>query len=497
MYRIAGLFTAFVMLAGASLSPAAAEDKTITVFAAASMKNALDEIDAAYAAKTGVKITASYAASSVLAKQIEQGAPADVFVSADTDWMDYAASKKTINEPSRVNLLGNSIVLIAPKDSKIDNVTIAQGFDLAKLAGDGKIATGDVKSVPVGKYAKAALEKLGAWQAAEPKFAMAESVRAALTLVARGEANLGIVYSTDAKVEPGVKIVGTFPADSHPAIIYPVAATTTAKPETNDYLAFLKTSAAKTILEKYGFKFLISPDDLISSIDARHLSRRMDGDPALAQGRRHRDAGRNAVRHCAGVAARPQGFLGQVGARRRRASAAGAAAGRHRLSPASHLRPPRSCRRLPRRHLGIVFAFRWTGAALACGMMSFPLLVRPMRLSIEAIDRRLEQAAETLGAAPWKVFFTVTLPLALPGVLAGMVLGFAKAIGEFGATITFVSNIPGETQTISSAIYSLIQTPDGDRAAGRLVIVSIVLAIGALIAAEWFARRATQRLHGN
>jgi molybdate transport system permease protein len=148
-------------------------------------------------------------------------------------------------------------------------------------------------------------------------------------------------------------------------------------------------------------------------------------------------------------------------------------------------------------HLGIVFAFRWTGAALACGVMSFPLLVRPIRLSIEAIDKRLEQAAGTLGAAPWRVFTSVTLPLALPGVLAGMVLGFAKAIGEFGATITFVSNIPGETQTISSAIYSLIQTPDGDAAAGRLVLISIVIAMGALIASEWFARRATQRLHGN
>jgi molybdate transport system permease protein len=148
-------------------------------------------------------------------------------------------------------------------------------------------------------------------------------------------------------------------------------------------------------------------------------------------------------------------------------------------------------------HLGIVFAFRWTGAALACGVMSFPLLVRPIRLSIEAIDRRLEQAASTLGASPWKVFFTVTLPLALPGILAGMVLGFAKAIGEFGATITFVSNIPGETQTISSAIYSLIQTPDGDTAAARLVLISIMIAMGALIASEAFARRATKRLHGN
>lgn len=148
-------------------------------------------------------------------------------------------------------------------------------------------------------------------------------------------------------------------------------------------------------------------------------------------------------------------------------------------------------------HLGLVFAFRWTGAALACGIMSFPLLVRPIRLSIEAVDRRLEQAAATLGAAPWQVFLTVTLPLALSGVLAGMVLGFAKALGEFGATITFVSNIPGETQTISSAIYALIQTPDGDAAALRLVVVSVLLAMAALVASEWFARRATLRQHGN
>ena len=258
MARSAGVFAALVVLAGLG-APAAAQDKTITVFAAASMKNALDDIDSAYTAKTGVKITVSYGPSSALAKQIEQGAPADVFISADTDWMDYAISRKTINEPTRVNLLGNSIVLIAPKDAKVDNVGIGPGFDLAKLAGDGRIATGDVKSVPVGKYARAALEKLGSWQAAEPKFAMADNVRAALTLVARNEAGLGIVYSTDARVEPAVKIVGNFPADSHPAIIYPVAATTTAKPATSDYLAFLRSTAVKNIFEKYGFKFLVSP----------------------------------------------------------------------------------------------------------------------------------------------------------------------------------------------------------------------------------------------
>jgi molybdate transport system permease protein len=147
-------------------------------------------------------------------------------------------------------------------------------------------------------------------------------------------------------------------------------------------------------------------------------------------------------------------------------------------------------------HFGIVFAFRWTGAALACGIMGFPLLVRPIRLAIEAIDRKLEDAAATLGANRFRVFATVTLPLAVPGLIAGFVLCFAKALGEFGATITFVSNIPGETQTISAAIYTLTQVPGGDAAAGRLVLVAIVISLLALVAAEWLARRAGTRFHG-
>ena len=259
MHRLVGYFLVLSILVGSNHAPAVAQAKTLTIFAAASMKNALDDISAAYTAKSGVKVVASYAASSTLAKQIEHGAPADIFVSADAEWMDYAIAGKTINQPTRVNLLGNSIVLIAPRDSKIEMITIGPGFDLARLAGAGRIATGDVKAVPSGKYARAALEKLGAWQAAEPKFAMAESVRAALALVARGEAPLGIVYATDAKVEPGVRIVGTFPADSHPAIIYPAAATVTAKPEAALFLVFLRSSAAKTIFEKHGFAFLVSP----------------------------------------------------------------------------------------------------------------------------------------------------------------------------------------------------------------------------------------------
>ena len=147
-------------------------------------------------------------------------------------------------------------------------------------------------------------------------------------------------------------------------------------------------------------------------------------------------------------------------------------------------------------HFGIVFSFRWTGAALACGVMAFPLLVRAIRLSIEAIDRKLEDAAATLGANRGWTFMTVTLPLALPGIIAGMMLAFARALGEFGATITFVSNIPGETQTISAAVYSLIQVPGGDADALKLVFISVVICFAAMLSSEWLARRATARLHG-
>jgi molybdate transport system substrate-binding protein len=252
------LAAAFAAVLGITLAghPAAAQQKSIIVFAAASMKNALDDADAAFTKQSGVKVVASYDASSALIRQIEGGAPADAFVSADLKWMDYGVQKKLIDSASRVNLLGNTLVLIAAKDSTIGNVTIAPGFDLAKLAGDGRIATGDVKAVPVGIYAKEALEKLGVWTSVEPKMAMTSNVRAALILVARGEAPLGIVYSTDAKVEPGVKIVGTFPDDTHPPIIYPVAATVNAKPDAAAYLTFLRSPAARPIFERYGFAVL-------------------------------------------------------------------------------------------------------------------------------------------------------------------------------------------------------------------------------------------------
>src|SRR5215831_19212658 len=250
MHLLAGFIACFALFATANPPSGFAQEKTVTVFAAASMKNALDDINAAFTKSNGIKVVASYAASSALMKQIEQGAPADVFASADLDWMDYGSDKKVIKDETRIDLLGNQLVLIAPKDSKLDNVIIGPDFNLAQLVGDGRIATADVRAVPVGKYAKAALEKLGSWNAVASKFAMTENVRAALTLVARGEAPLGIVYTTDAKVEPRVKVIGIFPADSHPAIVYAVAATVTAKPEADTYLSYLRSAAAKALFEQ-------------------------------------------------------------------------------------------------------------------------------------------------------------------------------------------------------------------------------------------------------
>ncbi len=244
----------------AAPQPAAAQQTTLTVFAAASMRNALEDVDKAFAKVTGVKVTASYAASSALAKQIVQGAPADIYVSANIKWVDYLQQQKLIVPATRTNLLGNALVLIVPKASRLDRVTIGKGFDIAKLAGKGRIAVADTKAVPAGLYAKAALQSLGAWKAAEPKLAQAENVRATLAYVARGETPLGIVYSTDAKIEPKVKIVGVFPEGSHPSITYPVAALKDAKSKAvTQYLHFLRTPEAKAIFERYGFSFLIKP----------------------------------------------------------------------------------------------------------------------------------------------------------------------------------------------------------------------------------------------
>jgi molybdate transport system substrate-binding protein len=235
-----------------------AQGASLMIFAAASLKNALDQIASDWSKAAGRPMPQiAYAGSSTLAKQLERGAPAELFISADLDWMDYVAKKGLIEADTRVNLLGNKLVLIAPRESKA-SIEVRQGFDLAKALGDGKLAMANVDAVPAGKYGKAALQKLGAWQGVRDKIAQADNVRAALLLVGRGEAPFGIVYSTDAAVEPDVKIVGVFPEDSHKPIIYPAAVTKEAKSaDSKRFLDYLKGAAARTDFEKQGFTVLV------------------------------------------------------------------------------------------------------------------------------------------------------------------------------------------------------------------------------------------------
>ncbi len=233
--------------------PVVAQSHDVLTFAAASLKNSMDDIGAQYQRETGKHVNVSLAASSTLAKQIENGAPADIFISADLDWMDYLAKHNLIKPGTRKNLLANKLLLIAPKGNTA-NVTIQPGFPLAKLLAGGKLAMADTAAVPAGKYGKAALEKLNVWSSIAGQVAQAENVRAALALVARGEANLGIVYQTDAVAEPNVKVVGVFPEDSHPPIIYPIALTAgSTNPDAAAFLTYIESREAKAFFEKQGF----------------------------------------------------------------------------------------------------------------------------------------------------------------------------------------------------------------------------------------------------
>jgi len=226
------------------------------VFAAASMKTALDAAAAAWKSDTGNTVSIAYASSATLAKQIEQGAPADIFISADLKWMDYLEKVKLIRAGTRRNLFGNKLVLIEPSDADV-KLEIAKGFDLAGAAGDGKIAVCAIDSCPGGIYAKEALETLGVFAGVEPKLAQADNIRNALNLVSRGEARFGIVYATDARADPKVKVVGTFPASSHSPIVYPVALiAASANPDAAFFLAYLTSEAAAKIFLEQGFEIL-------------------------------------------------------------------------------------------------------------------------------------------------------------------------------------------------------------------------------------------------
>jgi molybdate transport system substrate-binding protein len=254
--RSFGLLFGAALVLSTAVGPALAQVKDPLVFAAASLKNALDEIAAQWQRENGKKVVISYAASNTLIKQIEQGAPADMFISADLDWMDYGQQKNLIDMQTRSNLLSNRIVLVAPKNATT-TLSIAPGFDLASALKGGRLAMANVDAVPAGKYGKAALEKLGAWDGVKDKIAQADNVRAALLLVSRGEAPIGIVYQTDAASDPAVKIIGTFPEDAHPPITYPAALTkTSTNPDARAFLSYIHSPAARPAFERQGFTVL-------------------------------------------------------------------------------------------------------------------------------------------------------------------------------------------------------------------------------------------------
>jgi molybdate transport system substrate-binding protein len=231
----------------------AADRPPITVYAAISLTNVLDELGAEYRRATGVPVKFSYAASSVLARQIEAGGQADAFVSADQEWMDYLDRRALIRRDTRVDVAGNALVLIAPADSGVA-LRIAAGFPLAAALGNGRLASADPESVPAGRYAKAALTALAVWPEVQGRIAGAENVRAALAFVARGETPLGVVYATDAQAEPKVRVVDTFPTDTHPPITYPGAAIANAGPEAQAFVRFLAGPRAQAVFAKYGFR---------------------------------------------------------------------------------------------------------------------------------------------------------------------------------------------------------------------------------------------------
>ncbi len=240
------------------LAVAQAPKAPVVVFAAASLKESMDEAAGAYQKSTGQAVTVSYAASSALARQIEQGAPADVFVSADLDWMDYLQQRQLIEPKDRHNLLGNTLVLIAPKASTAKPVTLKPGVDLLPLLGaDGRLALALTASVPAGKYAKSAFTSLGVWSTLQPRVAEAENVRAALMLVARGEAPLGVVYGSDAKADANVRVLSTFPANTHPPIVYPIARLKQSRnPQAAVFVRWLQTPAGDAIFRRHGFSLL-------------------------------------------------------------------------------------------------------------------------------------------------------------------------------------------------------------------------------------------------
>jgi molybdate transport system permease protein len=467
---------------------------SLTVFAAASLTEALTEAASRFEAEHACNVRLSFASSSTLARQVEGGASPGVYLSANPSWMDYLEERTLIAPGSRADLLGNRLVCIVPAGDPLEASTPEAW--LTEL--DGRLAMGDPEHVPAGMYGAQALRTLGLWDQAAERLAPCPDTRAALRLVELGECRGGIVYETDAASSERVRIVARFDPNLHDPIRYPVAQLPDAGAWSERFLAFLRSPEAGAVFERHGFA--VPTGETV-------LAGKQDGDGFLGLSRVEREAALVSVR-VAGVSVAlllvPGILTGWLLARRE-------FRGKSLVEAATHLPlvvPPVVTGYLLllllgrngwagaalERVFGVRVGFTMAAAVIASAVMALPLMVRAVRLAVDLVPTDLEEAAAVSGAGPVSRFFTVTLPLAGPGILAGLVLAFSRSLGEFGATMTFAGNIPGETQTIPLAIYTTLQRPGAESGVLKLALLSVVLSLAALWASrllESRMRRAT------
>ena len=462
----------------------------LTAFAAAGTTDAMKDLSAAFERRTGIHADLGFAASSTLARQIEAGARADLFISAHAQWMDYLEARDLLELGTRRRLAMNRLVLIVPSESDLP-AALPPG-DLPGAL-EGRIAMGDPTHVPAGMYAWTALTRLGVYNALAHRIVRCSSVRAVLSLVESRQVAAGVVYRSDAWISERVRIVDVFPEASHDPIEFQVSLVRQVGPGAAAFLDFLTGPDAQPILASYGFgtrSYAIAPSRN-KTIDDPHTAGRWL--PTAEEWLAVRTSMRVAA-GCVLVLAVPGILLAYLLARRDFPCKAAIEA----LLHAPLVIPPVVTgylllvllgnngpigRRL-HEAFGLELAFTLWGAVIASAVMALPLMVRSVRVAMELCDRRLEEAAGTLGAGPVRTFLTVTVPLALPGILSGMILAFARSLGEFGATAVFVGSIEGQSRTLPLAIYAQLQTASGGASVGRLVGFSVVVAVLAMVLSE-------------
>jgi molybdate transport system permease protein len=496
---VSAFFALLLNLGPASLwaRPGPATDSTLLVLAAASLTDVLPRVAQLWVEAGGTPVRFSFDATSRLAPQTLQGAPADLFFSADQRWMDWVSEQGGVLEETRTNLLGNEIVAVVPGGS---HVAVSGPQDLGARVFHHLALAGE--NVPAGRYAQAALEASGIWDQVEDRVVRAGTVRGALEWVALGEVEVGIVYRTDAAAEARVRVVFTFPPDSYPAVTYPAAVLRGAPhPEVARlFLDFCHSPEARRVFENAGFQVLGYPAP-------GRVSGRMVGD-GIREAPLPNPWSAIRLSFIVALAATligfaPAVFLGWILARKEffGKSVVSTLAlvplvlppvvtGFILLSVFGTQGPLGSWLA----GLGLSVPFTLLGATLAALAVGFPLYVLSVRNAFQAVDPSFEEVAWTLGKRPWPAFVRVTFPLAVPGIAAGAVLAFARALGEFGATVVLAGNVEGTTRTIALAVYTLLESPQGRGTIWFLVGASVFLSLLALLGFEILSRHQKKQM---